>query len=279
MPAMANSVPWRSRQLYSAGPKPMEKRSTLTPQRRATQKWPYSWMVTSSPSATTVASRVNNRSISASLDKLHRTDYACSTAIAQPLLGTFARLPVSQQHLGELGHRLGSETVKRVLDDNRDIGEANALVKEGLHRDFIGCVEDGAGGSPRIEGPTRQLQTGEPLRVRRLEVQPRRQQQIKRADAGIDPLRPGQGVGNGGAHVRVAQLSQHRAIDVIHQRMHHTLRMHHHLDLLGPGVEQPAGLDQLQPLVHHARRVDGYLLTHGPVGMGAGLRGGDLCQL
>ena len=32
----------------------MEKRSTLTPQRRATQKWPNSWMVTSTPSVTAV---------------------------------------------------------------------------------------------------------------------------------------------------------------------------------------------------------------------------------
>lgn len=61
--------------------------------------------------------------------------------------------------------------------------------------------------------------------------------------------------------------------------MDHTLRVHHHLDLTGPGIEQPAGLDQLQALVHHACRVDGNLAAHRPVRVGTGLLGADIHEL
>ena len=51
------------------------------------------------------------------------------------------------------------------------------------------------------------------------------------------------------------------------QRMHDRLRMHHHLELARLDREQVIGLDQLQPLVHQGRRVDGDLAPHGPVGV------------
>ena len=43
--------------------------------------------------------------------------------------------------------------------------------------------------------------------------------------------------------------------------------MHHHLDLLQRHVKEPSGFDDFQPLVHHGRRIDGDLASHGPVGM------------
>ena len=52
---MAYSVPSLPIQLFSGLPKPTENRSTLTPQRRATQKWPYSWKVTRMPRVTSNA--------------------------------------------------------------------------------------------------------------------------------------------------------------------------------------------------------------------------------
>jgi hypothetical protein len=50
--AITNCVPWRSKRDQSAFPKPTENFSTLTPQRRATTKWPNSWNVISTPSVT-----------------------------------------------------------------------------------------------------------------------------------------------------------------------------------------------------------------------------------
>jgi hypothetical protein len=54
MAATAYSVPWLSCQRSSGLPKPMEKRSTLTPQRRATQKWPNSCTATRIASVSSV---------------------------------------------------------------------------------------------------------------------------------------------------------------------------------------------------------------------------------
>ena len=55
--AMTYSVPCLSVRRHSALPKPIEKRSTLTPQRRATQKWPNSCTVINTPSATINAAK------------------------------------------------------------------------------------------------------------------------------------------------------------------------------------------------------------------------------
>ena len=60
---MAYSVPSLPIQLFSGLPNPTEKRSTLTPQRRATQKWPYSWKVTRIPRVTSNANIAIRKSI------------------------------------------------------------------------------------------------------------------------------------------------------------------------------------------------------------------------
>ncbi|MNP31737.1 hypothetical protein D3C76_1248750 [compost metagenome] len=78
---------------------------------------------------------------------------------------------------------------------------------------------------------------------------------------------------DGGAHVRIAELGEYRAVHIVHQRMDHALRVDHHLDLGRLGIEQPAGLNQFQALVHHACRVHGDLSPHGPIGMSASLLG------
>src|SRR6476661_4849833 len=54
MAATAYSVPSLPRRSHSGRPKPTEKRSTRTPLRRATQKWPNSWKVTSTPRLTII---------------------------------------------------------------------------------------------------------------------------------------------------------------------------------------------------------------------------------
>src|SRR6476646_6545432 len=54
MAAIAYSVPSLPRRSHSGRPKPTEKRNTRTPLRRATQKWPNSWKVTSTPRLTII---------------------------------------------------------------------------------------------------------------------------------------------------------------------------------------------------------------------------------
>ena len=71
---------------------------------------------------------------------------------------------------------------------------------------------------------------------------------------------------------RLAQLGQDGAIVVLNHRMHHALRVDHHLDAVGGHGEQPVSLDHFQALVQHGGRIDGNLAAHAPVRMGAGLR-------
>ena len=91
--------------------------------------------------------------------------------------------------------------------------------------------------------------------------------------------RIGQGVLNRQLHIGRTQLSNHRAIDEFDQRMHDRLRMNHHVDLIGSQVEQPAGFDDLQGLVHHRGRIDRDLRPHVPGGMAQRSADRDLGQL
>ena len=61
--------------------------------------------------------------------------------------------------------------------------------------------------------------------------------------------------------------------------MHDALRVDEHLDVFSPDVEQPAGLDHLQPFVHQGGGVDGDFFAHFPVGVGQGLLRGDCPEL
>src|SRR5690606_2413388 len=130
-------------------------------------------MVTSSPNATTVASRVNKRSIQC-LTWGTRPD-SCSGPVDQPAVRLFASLLIGQHDLRQLFDPLGRQAVQRVLDNNRDVGETNASAQKGLDGYFIGGVEDGTGRAAGIEGLPRQAQTGKTQRIRRLEIQPRGQ--------------------------------------------------------------------------------------------------------
>ena len=80
-------------------------------------------------------------------------------------------------------------------------------------------------------------------------------------------------------HVRRAELGDHRAVDEFHQRMDDRLRVHDHVDLLGREIEQPAGFDDLERLVHHRGRIDRDLRAHAPIRMAQGLFDRDAGQL
>ena len=59
---------------------------------------------------------------------------------------------------------------------------------------------------------------------------------------------------------------------IFDHRMDHRLRMDDDVDPLRRQAEQVMRLDQLEPLVHHRRRIDRDLGAHRPVGMGHRLR-------
>ena len=91
--------------------------------------------------------------------------------------------------------------------------------------------------------------------------------QIEPLGRRLHPLRPGQRMGDRNAHVGAAELGKHRSVDIFDHRMDDRLRMDEDVDPLARQPEQMMRLDQLEPLVHHRRRIDADLGAHRPVGM------------
>src|SRR5690554_1624029 len=110
---------------------------------------------------------------------------------------------IGQHDVSQLFDRLGWQAVQCVLDNNRDISETNAPTEKGLHRYFIGGIERRTGRTPSIKSFAGQSQAGETQGIRSLKVQASGQQQVQRADAGVDTFRPGQSMGYWCSHVRV----------------------------------------------------------------------------
>ena len=163
------------------------------------------------------------------------------------------------------------DAIHAVSDHVGDGGESNAFLQERRHRDLVGGVEygrHGASGPDRVVSP---LQARKALEIGGLEIKPFDREQIQRFGARIESVRPGHGVSDRNAHVRVAHLSQHSSIHVVDHRMNHALRMDDHLDPLRRRVEQQTGFDQFQTLVHHRGGIHRNLASHDPVRMGHGL--------
>src|SRR5580704_9275369 len=75
MGASTSSVSSLSMRLQIGLPKPTEKRSTLNPRRRATQKWPNSWITTRKPTAITYHSADQTTFIRSSSRQVHAAFY------------------------------------------------------------------------------------------------------------------------------------------------------------------------------------------------------------
>src|SRR5690554_7545070 len=89
--------------------------------------------------------------------------------------------------------------------------------------------------------------------------------QVQRCNPRLDTLRPGQPVGNWRTHVRASKLGENGTVRVLYHGMDNTLRMNVNLNPVWRGIEQPTGLNQLQPFVHERGGVDRNLLAHRPV--------------
>ena len=69
-----------------------------------------------------------------------------------------------------------------------------------------------------------------------------------------------------------------RAVDELDHRVHDRLRVDDHVDAVPRDVEQLVGLDQLEPLVHQRRRVEGDDRPHGPGRVGERVGDGDVAR-
>src|ERR1700752_3332815 len=132
---MTYSTSSRPRRFHSVRPKPIEKRSTLMPSRRATQKRPKSWHDTSTPSATTKAAMDQANS-----SMRHRRARGADEAARR---GPRERIHLEHGLQGLVARQArAGGPVERLLDQGRDAGEWNAFLQECLHRDLVGGIED-----------------------------------------------------------------------------------------------------------------------------------------
>ena len=88
------------------------------------------------------------------------------------------------------------------------------------------------------------------------EIEPRRRRRHAR--------RPGQAMGDRDAHVRRAELRDHRPVAEFDQAMDHRLRVDDDVELVGRQREQVMRLDQLKAFVHQRRGIDRDLRPHDP---------------
>jgi hypothetical protein len=77
--------------------------------------------------------------------------------------------------------------------------------------------------------------------------------QIEPGGGAIDPLGPGQTMGDWNPHIRRPELRDHRSVTKLDESMHHRLRVHQHIYFIRTEREQMMCLNDLQPLVHECR--------------------------
>src|SRR5512135_371494 len=158
-------------------PKPTEKRRTLTPNQRATMKWPSSWKTTSTPSTTMNARNFCAMSISQSATfdaaqrfvrcaswctgrRERRNRHACNRRSScgerdggkvEPATRDGARGAVGGKRVVEALHRHRRKLRERLGARGRDVGEPDGAVEECGHGDFIGGIQHGGCGASGIE--------------------------------------------------------------------------------------------------------------------------------
>ena len=189
-----------------------------------------------------------------------------------------ARPVVRVQHIFERMRRRRMVTREHPLDHFRNLQERQPSLQKRFDSHFIRGVQYRRSRAARLGRRARQSQARKPGCVGSFEIQPRGPQNVEGFYTRGDALRPAERVGDRRAHVGIAQLRQHRAVDVFDQRVHDALRMHHHFDLRRRQAEQQAGFDLLQSLVHQRGRVHGDFSSHHPTRMRAGLFGRDCAQ-
>ncbi len=146
-----------------------------------------------------------------------------------------------------------------------------STAKESGYGHLVGGVEGGGSVPAGGGGPVGQPEAGEGLQIRRFERERAEPGPVDDPDRLGHPPRGGQGVGDGQAHVGHRQLGDGRPVRELHHPVDHRLGVHHHLDPIQLDAEQLPGLDDLEPLVHEGRAVDGDFRTHRPGRMGQGV--------
>src|SRR5262249_10089318 len=94
-----------------------------------------------------------------------------------------------------------------------------------------------------------------------------------------DAIRPGHGVLDREAHIRITQLRQRGTVYELDHRMNNTLRVYHHFHTLHLDAEEPVCLDHFQAFVEQGRGIDRDFWPHVPRRMFQSLFGCDRIEI
>ena len=127
----------------------------------------------------------------------------------------------SRPHLGVEGDegvdvgrlvRAIAEARDRGLEQRRDLVEPQAAVQEPANGDVVGGDQRGGRALPDAARFARDPQRREPIRIGSAEVESTDRDEVDGSGRGRTAIGEGQGVLDGGAHVRGAQLGFQRAV-------------------------------------------------------------------
>ena len=156
---------------------------------------------------------------------------------------------------------------ERVLDERRDLGEADAAVEERGDRDLVRRVERARVRTAALSRLAGEREQREALGVRRLELEREPGGEVEARHRRRAALGVRERERDRHAHVRIAEVRERGAVAEAHERVDDRGRMHDDLDPLVLDAEQVVRLDQLEALVRERGGVDRDLRAHGPRGM------------
>ena len=169
--------------------------------------------------------------------------------------------------------------VHHPLERLGNVSETDPPLKEAGHRNLVGTVQHCRRASPGGERFVGERQAAKLFGVGLEEGELPRPGQIEPGEI-VDREPPGmsQDVRDGNRHVSDPHLRDYRTVDVLDHRMDDALRVDHHINLCSRKPEEPARLDDFEPLVHERGRVDRDLAAHLPSRMPERLLNGHVAQ-
>ena len=160
--------------------------------------------------------------------------------------------------------------------------EWNIPGEEGGYGDLVGGVEGDGGAASGFSGFVGEAEAGETGEVGRGEVELTQRCEVEGQEFSFgdgNALGVGEGVKDGETHVGDGDLGENAAVDEFDEGVDGGLRVDDDADLRGREVEEAAGFDDLEALVHHGGGVDGDALTHDPCGVFECLGRGDAVEV
>jgi hypothetical protein len=145
--------------LHKTGPKPMEKRSTPTPESRATMKWPHSWMRMRMPRTATKATMV------VIVPSSPRRREPCPVRAPR----RSGALPRPRYTGLDAVERARGHAIERGGDQLRDLGVADAPFEKSADRHFVGRVQNGGSAARRGQSLAGEGQAREAIDIGLLE--------------------------------------------------------------------------------------------------------------